>query len=122
MNAQAQAVAPRPSPSELSHRRTQMKMPGEDLTIAESLRVMDVARELRDRRVTAEEMFRQENVRIELREKLLATARLSGDDVSEAEIDLAIEQHLANLHTYTPPASGVKNFIAHCWIWRDRIA
>ncbi|MEM8911983.1 MAG: DUF6384 family protein [Planctomycetota bacterium] len=97
-------------------------MPGDDLTIAESLRVMDVARELRDRRTTAEEMFRQDDVRRQLREKLMQTARMSGDRVTEAEIDAAINQHLANRHVYQTPPRSFQSFIAHCWIWRGRIA
>lgn len=118
----AQATQSAPDVAELSRRRSQVKMPGEDLTIAESLRVMDVAREIRDQRTTAEEMFRQDNVRLQLREKLMRTARLSGDDVTAAEIDAAIDQYLANLHTYQTPEPGMKKFIAYCWIWRQRIA
>ena len=45
---------------------------------------MDVARELRDRRETAEEMFRRDDLRSQLRETLMRTARMSGDNVTEA--------------------------------------
>ena len=82
---------------------------------------MDVARELRDRRVTAEEMFRHDDLRASLREKLIQTARLSGDDVTEAEIDEAIRRHLETLHTYRDPRPGLNSFLAHCWVWRGRI-
>ena len=51
---------------------------------------MDVAREMRDQRETAEEMFRRDDLRIQLRDKLVRTARLSGDNVTEEEIELAI--------------------------------
>ena len=97
------------------------KLPGQELTIEETLRVMDVARELRDQRTTAEEMFRRDDVRIELRNKLLRTARLSGDHVTEAEIDAAINHYFESLHTFQEPQGGVKRFLAHCWIWRGRI-
>ncbi|GAB5514929.1 DUF6384 family protein [Rhodopirellula baltica] len=120
-NAQAQATAPS-TMEQLRERRAATKLPGEDLTIAETLRVMDVARELRDRRTTAEEMFRSDDVRIQLREKLMRTAAMSGDHVSEAEIDAAIDQYLSNLHTYEEPKPGLKKFVAYCWIWRTRIA
>lgn len=121
-NANAQAQAPSPSAAELRRMREQTKLPGEDMTIAETLRVMDVAREMREQRESAEEMFRHDEVRIRLREKLLATARLSGDQVTEAEIDAAIDQYLASLHTYEGAPGGMKTFWAHCWIWRNRIA
>jgi hypothetical protein len=121
--AQAQAHPPNAAQSvtELNRRRAKTKLPGEDMTIAETLRVMDVAREMREQRESAEEMFRHDEVRVRLREKLMRTAAMSGDRVTEAEIDAAIDQYLANLHTYEPPETGFKTFIAHCWINRYRI-
>ena len=85
------------------------------------IRDRDVAREMREQRETAEEMFRRDDIRAKLRDKLMRTARLSGDNVTEAEIDAAIGQYMENLHTYEDPKSGFKNFVAHCWVWRDRI-
>ena len=111
-SSQAQAQAPSAE---------RIELPGENLTLEETLRVMDVARELRQQRETAEEMFRRDDIRTNLREKLLRTARLSGDEVTAAEIDAAIDQYMENLHTYEDPAPGLNNFVAHCWIWRDRI-
>jgi hypothetical protein len=110
------------SASELNRRRARTKLPGEDMTIAETLRVMDVAREMREQRESAEEMFRHDEVRVRLREKLMRTAAMSGDRVTEAEIDAAIDQYLANLHTYEAPKPGLKKFMAYCWIWRYRIS
>jgi hypothetical protein len=82
---------------------------------------MDVAREMRERRETAEEMFRRDDLRSQLRDKLMRTARMSGDNVNEAEIDAAIVQYFDKLHTYQDPERGFKRFVAHCWIWRGRI-
>lgn len=126
-NSNAQASAPTPSApaltsDELSRRRAQTKLPGEDMTISETLRVMDVAREMRQQRESAEEMFRHDEVRVRLREKLMRTAAMSGDRVTEAEIDAAIDQYLSNLHTYSAPQPGMKKWIAYCWIWRYRLA
>jgi hypothetical protein len=101
--------------------RPEVQLPGQNLSIAETLRVMDVARELRDQRQLAEEMFRRDESRVALREKLIRTARLSGDNVTEAEIDAAIERYLETLHAYADPAPGFKSFLAHCWVWRQRI-
>ena len=98
-----------------------LQLPGESLTIQETLRVMDVARELRERRETAEEMFRRDDLRSQLREKLLRTAQMSGDNVTAAEIDVAIGQYMDSLHTYQDPEPGMKRFLAHFWIWRGRI-
>jgi hypothetical protein len=91
------------------------------LTIQQTLRIMDVARELRDRRETAEEMFRHDDLRSQLRETLMRTARMSGDNVTEEEIEVAIGQYIDSLHTYQDPEPGMKRFLAHCWVWRNRI-
>lgn len=102
-------------------RQSQAELPGQELTLQETLRVMDVARELRNQRQLAEEMFRRDDIRKSLRDKLVRTARLSGDDVTEAEIDAAIEQYMDTLHVYQDPPAGLKRFLAHCWVWRSRI-
>ncbi|WP_146528601.1 DUF6384 family protein [Novipirellula artificiosorum] len=115
--AQAQQPAPKKSKS-----ISDIELPGQNLTLEETLRVMDVARELRDRRETAEEMFRRDDIRSGLREKLMRTAQITGDKVTEVEMDAAIDQYLATVHTYQDPQPGFKNVLAHLWVWRDRIA
>ena len=104
-----------------SRRRRESRIPGQELTLQETLRVMDVARELRDQRQTAEEMFRRDDLRIQLRDKLVRTARMSGDEVTEEEIDAAIAHYFDSLHTYQEPQRGWKRFLAHTWVWRGRI-
>ncbi len=99
----------------------EISLPGEDLTIEETLRVMDVAREIRDQRQTAEEMFQRDGVRQQLREKLIRQAEMLGEKVGEAEIDAAIDQYLSTLHTYQDPPAGLQSLLAHCWVWRTRI-
>lgn len=129
--AQAQATATSPpqpmstqpmSAQSMSTQSRQMPHPLKDLTLQETLRVMDVAREMRENRQSAEEMFRRDDLRIALRDKLLRTARMSGDSVTEAEIDAAIGQYMDRLHTFQPAEPGVSKFVAHLWVWRGRIA
>ena len=70
-SSQAQQQAPPPSAED------RIELPGENLTLQETLRVMDVAREMREQRETAEEMFRRDDIRKNLRDKLMRTARMS---------------------------------------------
>lgn len=111
----AQAQAPAPNASR------EIDLPGQNLTLEETLRVMDVAREMRDRRESAEEMFRRDDLRSQLRDKIMRTARLAGDKVTEAEVDAAIRQYFETLHTYKDPQAGISSFLAHCWVWRSSI-
>lgn len=99
-----------------------IRLPGEDLSLNEMLRVMDVAREMRRNRTIAEEMFRRDDVRAELRAKLMRSAQLAGDRVTEAEVDAAIGHYFQNLHTYSDPPPSLKRRLAHAWVWRGRIA
>ena len=84
--------------------------------------MMDIAREMRDARQSAEEMFRRDDLRAGLREKLMRQARLQGDEVSEAEIDAAIELYMERQHMFRPPQPGLKNTLWHAWVYRGRIA
>ena len=95
--------------------------PLEDLSLEETLRVMDVAREMRENRQSAEEMFRRDDLRANLRDKLVRTAQMSGDDVTEAEIDAAIGQYMDRLHTFQPAEPGMSKLMAHLWVWRGRV-
>ena len=115
MPRQAQAQAPPPTSRTIPH-------PLQELTLQETLRVMDVAREMRENRQSAEEMFRRDDLRSNLRDKLVRTARMSGDDVTEAEIDAAIGQYMDRLHTFKAAEPGMSRFLAHLWVWRGRVA
>ena len=106
--------------SNIDRRKTSL-LPEENLSLQETLRVMDVAREMRDQRETAEEMFRRDDLRTQLRDKLVRTARMSGDDVTEAEIELAIEQFFESVHSYEDPQPGFQSLLAHCWVYRGRL-
>ena len=97
------------------------KIPGEGLSLNEMLRVMDVAREMRRNRDVAEQMFRLDEVRAEIRAKLMKTASIAGDRVTESEIDAPIDQYFTNLNTYADPPSGLKSVLAHAWVWRRKI-
>ncbi|WP_153557243.1 DUF6384 family protein [Roseimaritima sediminicola] len=110
------------SQAQQTQRSTAPALPGEEMTLNEMLRVMDVAREMGRDRATAEKMFARRGVRAELREKLVRTARLSGDQVTEAEIEAAIDQYFQNLHVYRDPPASWSRVAAYAWIWRTRLA
>ncbi len=46
---------------------------------------------------------------------------MSGDDVTEAEIDAAIGQYMERLHTFEPVPKGMSHVMAHLWVWRGRV-
>lgn len=96
--------------------------PASDLSIAEMSRMLDVAAALRRERLVAEQQLNHDQTRAMLRERLLEAARVSGDPVSEQEIDAAIEAYFANLHEFQAPKPGFETFLAHLYVLRGPIA
>jgi len=92
-----------------------------DLPLAEMLRIMDVARTLRQEREIAQEQFNREEARALLRQRLKASTEITGSQVTEAEIDAAIESYFNNLHTYRDPPWGVQVFLAHLYVRRVQV-
>jgi len=121
MSQNRSASATQSPPATRGSSSRSVRLPGEDLSLNEMLRVMDVARELRRNRDVAEEMFRRDEVRAQLRAKLMRSAQIAGDQVTEAEIDAAIDQYFTSLHTYSDPEPSFKRILAHAWVWRRRI-
>ena len=91
---------------------------GESLSLAETMRIMDVAGALRQQRERAEQEFAVDEVRLHLRRQLLETARVTGDCVTEHEVDAAIEHYFENLHTFHEPPGSVSVFFARLYIRR----
>jgi hypothetical protein len=92
--------------------------PETNLSLNEMLRVMDVAREMRNNRETAERVLARDDARAELRQKLMRSAQVSGDRVTEAEIDAAIDTYFADRHRYQDPGLSFNVLLAHAWVRR----
>ncbi len=94
----------------------------EDLSIAEMTRIMDVAATLRRERTVAQKELDLDDTKRMLRERLLDTARVTGDPVTREEIDAAIEHYFETQHEFHPPAAGMETFLAHLYVLRNKIA
>jgi hypothetical protein len=92
-------------------------LPG--LTLEETLRVLDVARSLREQRMETELALNRDQVRGALRQKLIESARITGDTVSEAEIDAAVEQYFDTMYEYEEPKGSLKLVAAKAWVHRQ---
>lgn len=94
----------------------------DELSLPEMLRVMDVARTLRKERETVVREFNREQTRQMLRERMLRTTALTGEELTEAEVDAALALYFDNLHTFTPPPPGLSTLLAHAWVRRRIVA
>ena len=94
----------------------------ERLSLHEMTRIMDVAATLRKERALVEQQLNIDELKAELRQRLLEAAKISGDPVSEAEVDAAVEQYYDRLHEFREPPASFAKFLAHCWVLRKYVA
>jgi hypothetical protein len=94
---------------------------GERLTLAEMSRIMDVASTLRKERALVEQQLNIHEIKAKLRERLLEAAKVSGDPITEAEVDAAVEQYYDRLHEFRDPPVSFTKFLAHCWVLRKYV-
>lgn len=92
------------------------------LSLPEMLRVLEVARQMREDRQTAEVALRRDEVRTEIRRKLIESAKVTGEEVSDAEVDAAIDQYFDTMHVLKEPKFGFESLLAHVYVLRRRVA
>jgi hypothetical protein len=95
--------------------------PLKDLGLAEMMRIMDVATALRQDRELVEEQLNFDQLKARLRDKLTAAAKVTGEQVSDAEVDAAIEQYYSNLHAFREPPHDFRITLARLWVRRQSI-
>ena len=93
-----------------------------DLTLVETLRVLEVARGLQQEREVATVALARDQIRSLMRKRLMDAAAITGDKITEADIDAAIEQYFATQNTYADPPWSFSIAMAHLWIRRMSIA
>ena len=96
-------------------------VPPEDLELEEMLEILDAATTLRKERERAHLALEVDETRRLLRERLLETAKVTGERISEAEVDAAIERYFTTLHAHEPPERGLQTALAHLYIRRGRV-
>lgn len=92
-----------------------------NLTLVETLRVLEVARGLRREREVAEVALARDEIRTLMRTRLMEAAVVTGDKITEADVDAAIEQYFATQHTYNDPPFSFRVLMAHLWVSRFSI-
>ena len=105
-----------------AHPTNQLESPANkfarDLTLVETLRVLEVARGLRLEREVAEVALARDEIRSLMRKRLMDAAVITGDRITESDVDAAIEQYFATQHTYQDPPMTFSVLLAHLWVRR----
>lgn len=117
----AQQPAPEePEPAQVA--TSSVRAEATQLSIEEMSRIMDVAAALRRERKIASRELNRDQTRQMLRERLQEAADVSGDEITPAEIDFAIDQYFETQHEFKPPESGLETTMAHLYVLRGTIA
>ena len=89
--------------------------------LAEMMRVMDVATTLRQEQELVEREFNVDQTKQMLRDKLKRTAELTGEELTDEQVEAAVNWYYDNLHEYEEPKRSFKWFLAHAYVRRTSI-
>jgi len=115
------AQAPPPDESSRSASVEAGQTPTQQLTLEETLRIMDVATTLRKEQSVVEQQLNIEETKAMLRERLLAAAQVTGERLTEQQVDIAIEHYYDKLHVFEPPKWSLSLAMAHLYVMRGTI-
>ncbi len=93
-----------------------------DTDVKAFMRMMDVASLLRRQRENAEQQLDIGQTKAEIRKKLVATAEITGEKLTEAEIETAINSYFSGLYAFREPKKNVVYRMAQLYVDRARIA
>lgn len=95
--------------------------PSEAMSVAEMLRIMDVATAIRQDRELVDEQLNLDALKERLRERMIAAAKVTGEDVTPEEVDAAITKYYSSLHVFHEPPLSPALALAHLWVRREAI-
>lgn len=98
-----------------------VEAPPEELTLEQTLRIMDVATTMRKEQAVVDQQLNIEETKALLRERLLAAAKVTGEPLTEEQVNIAIEHYYDKLHVFEEPEWSMEYFMAHLYVMRGTI-
>lgn len=92
-----------------------------ELTLVETLRVLEIARGMQQERSDAAMALARHEIRQVMRKRLLDAAAITGDSVTESDVDAAIDHYFATQHSFADPPMSVTVFLAHLYVRRGLV-
>jgi hypothetical protein len=96
--------------------------PADTLSVPEMLRIMDVATAIRQDRELVHEQLNLDELKARLRARMIAAAKVTGEEVTAEEVDAAVAQYYRNLHVFHDPPWSFAVALAHLWVLRQTLA
>ncbi len=95
--------------------------PPQQLSIEQTLRIMDVATMLRKEQAIVHQQLNLEETQAMLRERLLDAAQVTGEQLTVEQVDIAIEHYYDKLHVFEQPQWSFELMAAHLYVMRGTI-
>lgn len=120
-SASRPATAPATEPTTVPTAEEAAQTPTQQLTLEETLRIMDVATTLRKEQSLVEQQLNIEETKAMLRERLMAAAKVTGERLTEEQVDIAIAHYYDKLHVFEKPKWSLSLAMAHLYVLRGTI-
>lgn len=98
-----------------------VEAPPEELTLEQTLRIMDVATTMRKEQAVVDQQLNIEETKAMLRERLLDAAKVTGEHLTEEQVNIAIEHYYDKLHVFDQPKWSFEYFMANVYVMRGTI-
>ena len=93
----------------------------QQLSIEQTLRIMDVATTLRKEQAVVHQQLNIEETKAMLRKRLLDAAKVTGEPLTEEQVNIAIEHYYDKLHVFEEPDWSFELVLAHLYVMRNKI-
>ncbi len=93
----------------------------DQLSIEQTLRIMDVATTLRKEQAVVHQQLNIEETKAMLRQRLLDAAKVTGEPLTEEQVNIAIEHYYDKLHVFEEPEWSFELAMAHLYVMRNKI-
>ena len=93
----------------------------DDIKLKELLRIMDVASALRQQREEVQQQLNIDETRADLRDRILAATKVTGEQLTTDEINAAIDSYFSGLYSFKEPPRNFQYRLANMYINRGKI-
>jgi hypothetical protein len=94
----------------------------EKLDIKSFLTMMDVASAIRKQKEEIDKQLNIDETKADLRKRILETSKVTGESLTEDEVNLAIESYFSGLYSFKEPERNLGYALAGLYVNRDEIS
>jgi len=102
-------------------KKSHLKVPSQETNVNDFLHMMDVATQIRKEEEEIGKQFNIQEKRAEIKKKILATAQVTGENLTEMQVDRAIDSFFSGLYSFQEPSRNFETRLAELYVDRTRL-